>query len=287
MVQPVVFAHRGASGRYAEHTRAAYLQALAEGTDGVECDIHLSRDGQLVLIHDHTLDRTSNGSGKVADYTLEQLRQFDFHSWKTADIPAGFGAGGQQFLTLMELLGMLRDYGEPVKLAVECKHPDPFGAGLEEALFELLDGEGWDAATCTLDNISLSFMSFDPESVERLLQRVPAGVVCQLVEDIKMGAVASAAGVDDPAGTEQLAAAERFLAAGQSNLDRRRVALAGPGIEYIAGHLEQVERWVASGLRFRVWTVNDDDDIDLCARLGVQEVTTDWPARTAERFGRR
>lgn len=287
MVGPVVFAHRGASGRFAEHTRAAYLQALAEGTDGVECDIHLSRDGQLVLIHDHTLDRTSNGSGRVADYTLEQLRQFDFHSWKRAEIPEQFGAGGRQLLTLVELIGMLREHGGPIRLAVECKHPDPFGAGLEEALFGVLDGEGWDAATCTLDNISLSFMSFDPEAVERLLERVPARVVCQLVEDIKLGAVARAAGVDDPAGTEQLAEAERFLAAGQDNLDRRRVGLAGPGIEYIAGHVEQVERWVASGLRFRVWTVNDDDDIDLCARLGVQEVTTDWPAQTAERFARR
>lgn len=179
---------------------------------------------------------------------------------------------------------MLRDYGQPVQLAIECKHPDPFGAGLEEALFELLDGEGWDAATCTLDNISLSFMSFDPDSVERLLQRVPARVVCQLVEDIKVAAVARAAGVEDPAGTSQMQAAEQFLAAGQSNLDHQRVGFAGPGIEYIAGHLEQVTKWVDSGLRFRVWTVNHDDDIDLCARLGIHEVTTDWPARTAERF---
>ncbi|GAB3271345.1 glycerophosphodiester phosphodiesterase [Arthrobacter pigmenti] len=287
MVQPVVFAHRGASGRYAEHTRAAYLQALAEGTDGVECDIHLSSDRQLVLIHDHTLNRTSNATGQVADYTLDELRKVDFHSWKEPDIPSEFGTDGQQFLTLMELIGVLRDYGKPIKLAIECKHPDPFGAGLEEALFELLDGEGWDAATCILDNISLSFMSFDPDSVERLLQRVPARVVCQLVEDIKMSAVARDAGVEDPAGTAQLAAAEQFLAAGQSNLDHQRVALAGPGIEYIADHLEQVERWVASGLRFRVWTVNSDDDIDLCARFGVAEVTTDWPARTAERFASR
>lgn len=287
MVRPVVFAHRGASGRYAEHTRAAYLQALAEGTDGVECDIHLTRDRQLVLIHDHTLDRTSNGTGQVADYTLDELRQVDFHSWKNPDIPDEYGSAQQQLLTLPELIGILRGYGKPIKLAVECKHPDPFGAALEEELFGLLDAEGWDAAACILDNISLSFMSFDPDSVERLLQRVPAQVVCQLVENIKVAAVAQAAGVDDPAGTEQMRAAEQFLADGQSNLDGKRVGLAGPGIEYIADHLEQVERWVASGLRFRVWTVNSDDDIDLCARFGVAEVTTDWPARTAERFARR
>ncbi len=87
-MSPQIFAHRGASGRYAEHTRAAFLQALADGADGVECDVHLTRDEQLVCIHDPTLERTSNGSGDVADHTLAQLRELDFSSWKGVRIPA-------------------------------------------------------------------------------------------------------------------------------------------------------------------------------------------------------
>ncbi|MDQ0729732.1 glycerophosphoryl diester phosphodiesterase [Arthrobacter sp. B1I2] len=80
--RPLVFAHRGSSGAYAEHTRAAYLQALADGADGVECDVHLTRDQHLVLLHDANLDRTSDGTGPVAERTLRELHQLDFSSWK-------------------------------------------------------------------------------------------------------------------------------------------------------------------------------------------------------------
>lgn len=283
-MRPVVYAHRGASGQFAEHTRAAYLQALAEGTDGVECDIHLSRDRELVLIHDHKLNRTSDGTGQVADYTLEELRRVDFHSWKNAEIPPGFGPQDDQFLTLLQLLEILRDYGKRIKLAIECKHPDPFGAELEAKLFELLEAEGWDAKSCKLDNISFSFMSFDPDSVERLLDQVPARFVCQLLEDVKESVIDKARGMVDPSASAKLVTAQQKLAEGQRNLDAKRVGMAGPGIEYIRQHLEQVTGWVESGLTFRVWTVNSDDDVELCIKLGIQEVTTDWPARTADRF---
>ena len=74
----LVFAHRGASAAFAEHTRAAYLQALADGADGVECDLHLTRDQHLVLLHDANLDRTSDGTGPVAERTLRELRAAGF-----------------------------------------------------------------------------------------------------------------------------------------------------------------------------------------------------------------
>ena len=67
--RPLVYAHRGASEAFAEHTRAAYLQAIADGADGVECDIHLTRDQHAVLLHDANLDRTSDGTRPVADRT--------------------------------------------------------------------------------------------------------------------------------------------------------------------------------------------------------------------------
>ena len=70
--RPLVFAHRGSSAAYAEHTRAAYLQALADGADGVECDVHLTRDQHVVLMHDANLDRTSDGTGPVAERTASR-----------------------------------------------------------------------------------------------------------------------------------------------------------------------------------------------------------------------
>ena len=98
--RPLVYAHRGASARFAEHTRAAYLQALADGADGVECDVHLTLDQHLVLLHDANLDRTSSGTGPVAERTLAQLRELDFSSWKGVRVPDQFGAQSQQLLTL-------------------------------------------------------------------------------------------------------------------------------------------------------------------------------------------
>src|SRR6476661_11071300 len=106
--RPLVYAHRGASGTFAEHTRAAYLQAIADGADGVECDVHLTRDQHVVLLHDADLDRTSTGTGPVAEHTLEELRSLDFSSWKGARMPEAYGGVSDQFLTLPELLDILR-----------------------------------------------------------------------------------------------------------------------------------------------------------------------------------
>src|SRR5258708_25005563 len=67
---PFVVAHRGASAERPEHTLAAYELALKEGTDGVECDVRLTRDGHLVCVHDRRGDRTPNGTGLVSRVTL-------------------------------------------------------------------------------------------------------------------------------------------------------------------------------------------------------------------------
>ena len=69
--------HRGFENRAPENTIAAFRLAMAEGADGVELDVHISKDGHLVVIHDPTVDRTTNGSGKVSRMTLAELKQFD------------------------------------------------------------------------------------------------------------------------------------------------------------------------------------------------------------------
>ena len=69
-----VFGHRGDSAHAPENTLPAFALAMERGADGIELDVHLSRDGELVVIHDETLDRTTNGTGLVKDHTLAQLR---------------------------------------------------------------------------------------------------------------------------------------------------------------------------------------------------------------------
>ncbi|MCD7839927.1 MAG: glycerophosphodiester phosphodiesterase, partial [Erysipelotrichaceae bacterium] len=72
-------AHRGYSAYYPENTMEAFIQAYNKGFDGIETDVHMTLDGQLVLIHDEDISRTSNGSGYIKDMTLKQLKQYNYH----------------------------------------------------------------------------------------------------------------------------------------------------------------------------------------------------------------
>ena len=78
--QPYIFGHRGASGYCPENTLLSFQKAIDQQADGVELDVQLTSDGEVVVIHDETIDRTSNGKGFVKDYTFEQLRQFNFNN---------------------------------------------------------------------------------------------------------------------------------------------------------------------------------------------------------------
>lgn len=276
---PVIFAHRGSSGTYAEHTRAAYLRALADGVDGVECDVHLTRDGQLVCIHDSTLERTTSGSGDVADRTLAELRTLDVSSWKGAAIPAGYGDATNQFLTLADLLVLLRRAGRPVRLAIELKHPSPFGLRLEEALIAFLMDEGWDPESSMMGSVEVSFMSFNPDSMRHLAESAPQHVLCQLVADVEPEEVRRALRLGSIAEGALINVLRRALQEGEELIDRHEVGLAGPGVQYARDHPDRVRGWIRDGLRVRVWTVNTVEDALFLAGLGVQELTSDFPAR--------
>jgi glycerophosphoryl diester phosphodiesterase len=277
--RPLVFAHRGASAAFAEHTRAAYLQALADGADGVECDIHLTRDQHAILLHDANLDRTSDGTGPVADRTLAELRRLDFSSWKGVRIPEKFGARSDQFLTLPDLLDLLRAAGRPVRLAIELKHPSPFQLKLEDRVLQVLRREGWDARTSTVDNISVTFMSFSPDSVKHLLRSVPAEFICQLVDDIDVDELRDELGLGPLTGGAVFNVLRAAQQEGERILDDCEAGLAGPGILYVREHARTVQRWLESGRRFRVWTVDSERDVALCQGLGIHEITTNYPAR--------
>ena len=102
---PLVIAHRGDSARRPENTLASFASALEVGAEIVELDVHLTRDGEVVVIHDPTVDRTTDGTGRIADLTLAELRRV------SAGYPARFGDEyrGERIPTLSEVLGLVRD----------------------------------------------------------------------------------------------------------------------------------------------------------------------------------
>lgn len=75
-----VWAHRGASGYAPENTIPAFKLAVEQKADGVELDVHLSSDSKLMVIHDETVDRTSNGTGRVVDMTCQELKSWTFQT---------------------------------------------------------------------------------------------------------------------------------------------------------------------------------------------------------------
>ena len=132
---PLVVAHRGSSYALAEHTLGAYLRAIDEGADALECDVRLTRDGHLVCVHDRTVDRTSSGHGVVSDFDLDDLRGFDFGSWHSTR-RTGYveerDSTEAPVLTLDRLLGVVARDRHPA--ADRDQAPDPVRrAGRAEA----------------------------------------------------------------------------------------------------------------------------------------------------------
>ena len=118
-----VAAHRGWRSRYPENTMEAFRAAVELGVDQIETDIRITKDGELVLIHDDKVDRTTNGSGKVCEMTLSELRALD----------AGNGA---KIPTLIELMELVKDHPT---MTVDLELKEYPTEGREEIAFEVCD----------------------------------------------------------------------------------------------------------------------------------------------------
>ncbi len=127
--QPQIFGHRGARRAAPENTIPAFQVALDMGVDGIELDIHVSRDGQLVVIHDFTLERTTNGSGAVNDYTAAELAALDAGSHFSPDY-ANVGVP-----TLDQVFDLV---GDACRINVEIKSMEMEGGPAVEPLAEMI-----------------------------------------------------------------------------------------------------------------------------------------------------
>jgi glycerophosphoryl diester phosphodiesterase len=138
-----VVAHRGASEDAPEHTLAAYMKAIEDGADALECDVRLTADGHLVCVHDRRVNRTSNGRGAVSTLELADLAALDFGGWKDPNESPDWGDPEYtSVLTLERLLALVADAGRRVELAIETKHPTRWAGQVEARLVELLERYG-------------------------------------------------------------------------------------------------------------------------------------------------
>jgi len=285
----LIIAHRGAWAETGlpEQTRASFEAALHEiEADGVECDVRLTADGEVVCHHDATAERLTGDPRAIHELTFAELRALDWDA--TARRPS------RGIVTLAELVGICRAVERPIVLAIELKHPNPAGTALEAAVLDVLTAAGWDPATSTIGTVGVSLMTFNPESLAVLLPVVPSEHITLLTAEAALDDIAyavDATGVDAAtraALEEQLAAA---LTAGRALIDAGAVGGVGPDIHTVRTEPAAIARWTTTGRTVRVWTVDDYADADLCADLGVQQLETDRPRellawRDARRNGR-
>lgn len=266
MARPLVFAHRGSSEALPEHTLAAYVRALDEGSDGVECDVRLTRDGHLVCVHDRRLNRTSNGRGRVSRYTLAELDALDFGSWHAEMTAAAATAlderpedgDRKRLLTFPRLLDTVRGADRPVRLLVETKHPSRYGPEVERRLVKQLDRYGL-ADPVDGDPVSVTVMSFSALALRRIKHLAPNLPTVYLMELLPPGV-------------------------GKGRLPFG-AQIAGPGVGLVRSRPNLVPAMRAAGHQVYVWTVNEADEIDLLIRQGVDGLITDRPRFVLDHLG--
>jgi len=161
--RPLIVGHRGAMGYAPENTFASYERALALGADAIECDVHLSADGVPIVIHDHTLDRTTDGRGPVRDRTVAELKRLDAGAWRGPEF------AGQRLPTLDELLAWC---APRIPLSIELKNGPLFYDGLADQIVELVRKHGMVERA--------NVISFDHQAIRRVKQlepHLPAGIL--------------------------------------------------------------------------------------------------------------
>lgn len=244
MSKPLILAHRGASAYAPENTIAAFRLAHELGADGIELDVQLTRDKIPVVIHDDTVERTTNGKGRVCDLTIAEISSLDAGTWKTNDY------AGEPIPTLAQVLDSLSDWLRPIGRAspcllnVELKTEYLLTDGLEQQVLNVIARYGLQ------NRILLS--SFSPLSLHRaraINRDIPRG----LLYDATMALPLRKAWL-------------RFWAAPQA------MHPEAPMID--AAYMNWARR---KNLQVNTWTVDDPADAQRLAELGVHAIITNKP----------
>lgn len=157
-----IIGHRGGAAGYPENTLASFKKTVELGADGVEFDVQLTKDGEVVVIHDELIDRTMTGSGLVKDYKLEELREMSAGEFYSPDFKE------EKIPTLREVLEVVQDL-EVINIELKNYIPYP---GLEEKVLKLVDEFGIRERT-----IISSFNHYSLQKVKKLQPEIKTGAL--------------------------------------------------------------------------------------------------------------
>jgi glycerophosphoryl diester phosphodiesterase len=254
--KPRLFAHRGASGLRPENTLDAFAAGLEDGARILELDVHASSDGQVVVIHDETLERTTDSQGPVAARTLAELRRLDAgYNFRDSDGDYPYRGKGLRIPTLSELLHAFPE----IPLNVEVKQYEP---PIEDAVLDLLDEHE------ARDRVLLA--AGDHRIMQRIRAKAPDALTSFSAEEV----------------------AEFFARCSQGDFDGYRppgAALQVPrsyqGVDLVSRSM--VKHAHARGLEVHVWTINEEQEMEILFDLDVDGIMSDYPGRVAYILSRR
>ncbi|MBA4288841.1 MAG: glycerophosphodiester phosphodiesterase [Pseudomonas sp.] len=254
--KPLVIAHRGGKGLWPENSLFAFERASDLGVDMLEMDLHLSSDGELVVIHDRTLNRTTNGQGRVAEHSLTQLQALDAaYNW-TADGGQSYPYRGQgiRIPTLTEVLQRFPDAAK----VIEMKVPD---VGMEAALCKALQSHQ------QIDRVVIG--SFYDRSLQLFREQCPG--------------VATSAGP----GSVRMLVALNWVGLGcllSPSYQALQIPEAHDGLLIASPSLFKTAS--ERGLNIQMWTINEQTDMRRLLDKGAHALITDYPDRALQVLGR-
>lgn len=237
-------AHRGFSSQAPENTSAAFDLAIENEFYYIETDVQLTADNIPVIIHDDTVDRTSNGKGKVSEKTLSDIKKLDFGSWFSPKFK------GQKILTLSELL---KNYNNKIHLVLELKSQQ---SELCKQIAALIENESWDeiAGNPMAQIPGLTIISFHLEQILRSIELMPVVRHGWLVGELT-----------------------------DTDIDiASKLGIQGifPNAKLVSEH--SISYAKEKGLFVAVWGIQNAEEVVMLKKFGVSAVTSDWPDKIQE-----
>jgi glycerophosphoryl diester phosphodiesterase len=235
--QVKIIAHRGASGYAPENTMAAFEEAVKIKADYIELDVQMTRDGELVVIHDIVVDRTTMGKGKVGEFTLAELKELDAGSWLRSEFEA------EQIPTLREVLDEF--YGK-IGILIEFKAPWLY-PGIEQEVASLLR----EYPMKNLQEEGIIVQSFDHQSMKkfkRLFPEIPNGILIYKGNHLTYSKL------------------KEF--SNYANYINPRTDLVT---------LDLINQVHSNDMKIMIWTLGDPADIDPFVKARVDGIITDYP----------
>ncbi len=234
-----IYGHRGSKGTYPENTLLSFQKAIESGVEGLELDVHMTKDGEIVVIHDETLERTTNGAGSIKDLTLAELKQYSTgvkfntfenytQSWDEERIP-----------TLQEVLELLKHTN--IELNIELKTYIHTYPGIERKLVNIVHEYAGERRVV--------YSSFHLPSLIRLKQEDNDAQIALLLNQLISNPL-------DYIGT----------------FDLESIHIDKDLILHDPYHF-----FKELAPKLRVWTVNEEEEMKKLLQLGVEAIITDYP----------